>query len=76
MVVNMYSIHDKLADTWSNPFCLMEKVAQRNFEYMAKEMADADKKDREVVHVGLMETDDGTINGVAHNTVYTFRVEG
>ena len=61
MKFNMYAIHDKLAGSFSNPFALDERIAMRTFNFMVKERAEIECKDREIVKVGEWDNETGEL---------------
>ena len=61
MKLNLYAIHDKLAGNFSNPFALDERIAMRTFSFMAKERAEIECMDREIVKVGEWDNETGEL---------------
>lgn len=70
MTVNIYSIRDELAETYGNLFLVQEKVAQRQFLYIQKEMEEADKKDRVIYLMGTYNLDTGEICPIHPQAVF------
>lgn len=64
MTLNVYAIHDKLAQSYSNPFVLDTRIALRTFRHMVEERSLADCEDREVVLLGTYDTETGEIESL------------
>lgn len=50
--MKIYAIYDRLAETYTAPFVLEERVAQRTFEWMKKDANEQQRADREVRELG------------------------
>lgn len=61
MITNIYSVYDRVAETYSKPFLLAEKVAMRNFNWMAKEWKEEEVQDKEVHLLGSFNDQTGEI---------------
>lgn len=74
-MLNIYAIYDRLADKWSNPFNLDERVAERTFRWMTKERKESDCEDREIYYIGQYEETTGTIVEDQHVLVWNIGKE-
>lgn len=70
MILNVYAIYDKMAESYSNPFVLMEKTARRQFEFMAKDYHEIDCKDKEVHLIGYYNNETGELAPVEPQNVF------
>lgn len=61
MRLNVYAIYDRLGNNYSNPFVLNERIAKRQFDYMAREYSDIDCTDREIHHIGWYDNETGEL---------------
>lgn len=61
MKLNVYAIYDRLANNYSNPFVLNERIAKRQFDYMAREYNDIDCADREIHQIGWYDNETGEL---------------
>lgn len=68
MLMNVYAIHDELADIWSNPFVLNEKTASRTFQFMAKQRAEEECKDQKIYLIGHYDNETGEIGPMDNTT--------
>lgn len=50
--MKIYAIYDRLAETYTAPFVLEERVAQRTFEWMKKDASEQQRADREIRELG------------------------
>lgn len=50
--MKIYAIYDRLAETYTAPFVIEERVAQRTFEWMKKDANEQQRADREVRELG------------------------
>lgn len=50
--MKIYAIYDRLAETYTPPFVIEERVAQRTFEWMKKDANEQQRADREVRELG------------------------
>lgn len=73
MIINIYAIYDRMAEQYGKPMFLQSKVAQRNFDWMAKENAAENCADKEVRELGVYDDETGEI--VAHEPVKVYDLE-
>lgn len=59
MLKKIYCIKDELAESWSNPFCLNARTAERTFQFMAKERDEANCKDQIIYLMGWFDDETG-----------------
>lgn len=64
MMMNVYAIHDELADMWSNPFVLNERTAGRTFGFMAKQRSEEECKDQKIYLIGHYDNETGEIGAL------------
>lgn len=64
MMMNVYAIHDELADMWSNPFVLNERTAGRTFGFMAKQRSEEECKDQKIYLIGHYDNETGKIGAL------------
>ena len=72
MTLNLYAIHDKLANNFSNPFALDQRVAMRTFNFMVKERAEIDCADREIVLLGYWNNETGELDSYKSASYYDY----
>lgn len=70
MVTKIYAVYDQVAQLYSKPFIMMEKVAARNFNYMARKWEDEECEDRVIKQIGEFEDTTGIIVPMTPKTVY------
>lgn len=70
MILNIYAIYDRLAETWRTPFFLNPKTAQRTFEWMKKDTTAADRQDKEIRCLGTFDQDTARIEVHAYVKVF------
>ena len=75
MMMNVYAIHDELADMWSNPFVLNERTAGRTFSFMAKQRSEEECKDQKVYLIGHYDNETGEIISERATAVYDLEKE-
>lgn len=68
MMMNVYAIHDELADMWSNPFVLNERTAGRTFGLMAKQRSEEECKDQKIYLIGHYDNETGEIGALDGKT--------
>lgn len=68
MMMNVYAIHDELADMWSNPFVLNERTADRTFRFMAKQRNEEECKDQKIYLIGHYDNETGEIGALNSKT--------
>ena len=68
MMMNVYAIHDELADMWSNPFVLNERTADRTFRFMAKKRNEEECKDQKIYLIGHYDNETGEIGALNSKT--------
>lgn len=68
MMMNVYAIHDELADIWSNPFVLNERTASRTFSFMAKQRSEEECKDQKIYLIGHYDNETGEIGALDGKT--------
>lgn len=68
MMMNVYAIHDELADMWSNPFVLNERTAHRTFGFMAKQRSEEECKDQKIYLIGHYDNETGEIGALDGKT--------
>ena len=68
MMMNVYAIHDELADMWSNPFVLNERTANRTFGFMAKQRSEEECKDQKIYLIGHYDNETGEIGALDGKT--------
>lgn len=64
MILNVYAIHDRLSDLFSDTFVLDARSAQRAFKWMAHKRTMMDCEDREIVQVGTWDNEKGVLTGM------------
>lgn len=64
MMLNIYAIHDELANMWSNPFVLNERTAGRTFSFMAKQRNEEECKDQRIYLIGHYDNETGEIGAL------------
>lgn len=69
MELNMYSIYDRLAESYANPFVLNPKVAQRTWNWLAKDYNEQDVQDKEVRQIAVWDNETGQITPIVPVTV-------
>lgn len=75
MMLNIYAIHDELADMWSNPFVLNERTAGRTFQFMAKQRSEEECKDQKIYLIGHYNNETGAIISERATEVYDLEKE-
>lgn len=75
MIVNLYAVHDKLADTFANPFTQNERTAMRTFRWMQNDADPKDCEDKEVCLLGTYDTETGEIIGQKPVSVFNLEKE-
>lgn len=74
MTYGMYSIHDKLAGSFSDPVVLDERITLRTFNYLVKERREIDCADREIVKVGEWNNETGEVTDMYSHYGMTYDV--
>lgn len=64
MIINVYAIHDELADMWSNPFVLNARTAGRTISFMAKQRSEEECKDQKIYLIGYYDNETGEIGAL------------
>ena len=75
MIVNLYAVHDKLAETFANPFTQNERTAERTFRWMQQDADAKDCEDKEVCLLGTYDTETGEIIGQTPVSVFNLEKE-
>lgn len=70
MIINIYAVYDRLAEQYGKPMFLQSKVAQRSFDWMAKENNSENCADKEIHELGIYDDETGEIKGHAPVKVY------
>lgn len=73
MIINIYSVYDRLAEQYGKPMFLQSKVAQRNFDWMAKENTAENCADKEIHELGVFDDEKGQLIG--HEPVKVYDLE-
>lgn len=75
MIINIYSVYDRLAEQYGKPMFLQAKVAQRNFDWMAKENTAENCADKEIRELGVFDDEKGQLVGHEPVTVYNLEAK-
>lgn len=75
MVLEIYSIKDELAGTFSNLMVVNEKVAQRTFRWITAETEKPDCDDKRIYKLGMYDTETGQIMPQQPELVYNMEQE-
>lgn len=57
--MKIYAVYDRLAESYTAPFILEERVAQRTFEWMKKDANEQQRADREIRELGEWSVKEG-----------------
>lgn len=69
-MIKMYSVYDRLADSYAQPFVMEPRTANRSFGWMKQETDPKDPMDKEVREIGDWDPETGSLIGHAPVAVF------